>query len=132
MFGKIYFKAPSLYSNQLLHLSKCTFARVPRPVGTNDQAIVERIKRKKMAKYGKVRRFWDLETASERPPPTGVYRHGLIETDFYGLDDKVKQAYSLNNTSPKEMQQARLEACKHRFGNGLYDTGSNAMQAAVF
>ena len=29
------------------------------------------------------------------------------------------------------MQKARLEAFKHRFGNGIYDTGSAGMQAAA-
>ena len=30
------------------------------------------------------------------------------------------------------MQKARLEAFRHRFGNGLYDTGCAAMHAATF
>ena len=132
MLGKLYFKVPSFYWNQLLFLSKWSFAHVPRPVGNNDESIIQRIKNKKLAKYGKVRRFWDFQSSAERPPPTGIYRGGMIETDFIGLDDRVKQAYSLNNASPKEMQKARLEVCKHRFGNGKDDTGSAGMQAAVF
>lgn len=37
-----------------------------------------------------------------------------------------------NTASIGELQKARFEAFKHRFGNGIYDTGSAAMQAAVF
>lgn len=128
----MYLKSPSVCSYNLLYLSRCSFAHVPRPIGPNDQTIIDRLKNKKIKKYGKITRFWDHHRSTERPPPEGIYRNGMIETDFYGLDDKVKQAFSLNNASPTELQQARLEACKHRFGNGIYDTGSSAMQAAVF
>ena len=106
-------------------------AHVPRPVPTNDHTYMQRILNKKRAKYGKVKRFYDFHDQHDRPPPAGIYRGGLIETDFTGLDDRVKQAYSLNNASVKEIQKARLEAFKHRFGNGLHDTGSAGMTAAT-
>ena len=132
MLGKVYLKAPTYYGNQLLFFSKFSFGHVPRPVGINDETIIQRIKNKKLAKYGKIRRFFDNYSTAERTPPTGIYRGGMIDSDFVGLDDRVKQAYSLNNASPREMQTARFEACKHRFGHGMYDTGSPAMQASIF
>ena len=130
MFAQVYIKVPSLYSSQLLYMSQRSFAKVARPVPTNAHSYIERIKNKKRARYGKVKRFYDFHNAKSREPPAGIYRGGLIETDFIGLDNKVRQAFSLNNASTGELQKARLEAFKHRFGNGIYDTGSAGMQAA--
>ena len=130
MFGKVYLRAPSLYSNQMLYLSSRTMAWVPRNVPTNSESSIRKLKNKKI-KFGRITRFFDTFDVHDRPPPAGIYRGGLIETDFTGLDDKVKQAYSLNNSSLREMQSARLKAFRHRFGNGAYDTGSSAMQAAA-
>ncbi len=105
---------------------------MPRPVPTNSHSYVERVKNRRRKKYGTVKRFYDFHDGVEKTPPTGIYRGGLVDTDFTGLDNKVKQAFSLNNASTPEIQKARLEAFKHRFGNGIYDTGSAAMQAATF
>mmetsp|Transcript_31406 Transcript_31406/g.27750 ORF Transcript_31406/g.27750 Transcript_31406/m.27750 type:complete len:217 (-) Transcript_31406:33-683(-) len=132
MLTKLYLKSPSFYSNQLLFLSNRNFAHVVRPVPGNNHSYIEKIKNKKRARFGQVKRFYDFHGNTDRAPPTGIYRGGLIETDFTGLDDRVRQAFSLNNGSLREIKQARLEAFKHRFGNGIHDTGSAAMQAATF
>ena len=72
-----------------------------------------------------------LKTDGEAKPQT-VFRNAIFEEKFYGLEDKAKESAKVNNYYPEEMQKARAEALKHKFGSSLYDTGSNAMQAAVF
>ena len=115
MLGKLYLRLN--YTNPLFIYPQRTFARVPRAVGPNDADIIRKLKNKKIEKFNRAKRFWDIHSTAQRPMPAGIYKDGTFETNF-------------NNYSQKEMQSARLEACKHKFGNSLYDTGSAAMQAA--
>ena len=116
MLGKLYIRLNHV--NPMVLTQARNFAHVPRAIGPNDGDVVRKLKNKKLAKYGRVQRYWDNYSTAERPMPAGVYKEGVFQTNF-------------NNYSQKEMQRARLEACKHMFGRSLYDTGSAAMQAAA-
>ena len=59
------------------------------------------------------------------------YSQGFKEKDLRKNSAQVKQCFSLNNASDKEMYSARFNRIKDMLGKHALDCGNNGIQAAV-
>mmetsp|Transcript_15839 Transcript_15839/g.19943 ORF Transcript_15839/g.19943 Transcript_15839/m.19943 type:complete len:93 (-) Transcript_15839:380-658(-) len=89
------------------------FGYSSRYVGPNDMIRQER---KEKQKHGMKRHFYDREILDKLETPSNHFRAGMTEKDLKGRSDQVRQCFSLNNGSDREMYSAKYLKIKDMLG----------------
>ena len=83
-----------------------------------------RQEKRALRKYGMKLHFYDSIPVVQRQLPKDQFRAGLSAADLAPYPNEVKQAFSLNNASIGEIQNARYRQIRNIFGKHELDSGN--------